>query len=83
MKDKENVLRKKSYDFALQTVRALLQLQGEKKEYVLTKQLFRRATSVGANVEEANQAESKQDFIYKRIINYPLLISIERTAIQI
>jgi four helix bundle protein len=62
---KENVLKMKSYSFALQTVKVIYQLQDKKREYTLTKQLLRSATSVGANIEEANQAESKADFIHK------------------
>lgn len=60
----ENPLRQKSYFFALDVVKICLELQ-EKKEYILSKQLLRSATSVGAMVEEANQAESKADFIHK------------------
>ena len=60
----ENPLRQKSYSFALDVVKICLELQ-EKKEYILSKQLLRSATSVGAMVEEANQAESKADFIHK------------------
>lgn len=37
----------------------------ERKEYVLSKQIFRSGTSIGANIEEANQAQSKADFIHK------------------
>lgn len=43
-------------------------LSGEKKEFVLSKQLLRSGTSIGANIEEANQAESKADFIHKLCI---------------
>jgi four helix bundle protein len=62
---RENVLKQKSYLFALSIVKMIYQLQEKKREYVLTKQLLRSATSVGANIEEANQAESKADFIHK------------------
>jgi four helix bundle protein len=62
---KENVLKRKSYLFALSVVKTIYLLQEKKREYVLTKQLLRSATSVGANIEEANQAESKADFIHK------------------
>lgn len=40
-------------------------LSGEKKEYVLSKQILRSGTSIGANIEEAYQGESKADFIHK------------------
>ncbi len=64
IKKSENPLKEKSYAFALDVVKACLELQ-ERKEYILSKQLLRSATSVGAMVEEANQAESKADFIHK------------------
>lgn len=64
IKKSENPLKQKSYSFALDIVKICLELQ-EKKEYILSKQLLRSATSVGAMVEEANQAESKADFIHK------------------
>ena len=69
MKDrKTNVLKEKSYAFALRTIKAFQYLVAEHKEYVLSKQLLRAGTSIGANVEEANQAESKSDFIHKLAI---------------
>lgn len=47
----------------------LFQFSGsEKKEFVLSKQVLRSGTSIGANIEEANQAESKADFIHKLCI---------------
>lgn len=61
----ENVLKIKSYSFALEVINIYSHLQKEKKEFVLSKQLLRSGTSVGAMVEEANQAESKADFIHK------------------
>lgn len=64
----ENPFRQKSYSFALDVGKICLELQ-EKKEYILSKQLLRSATSVGAMVEEANQAESKADFIHKLSIS--------------
>lgn len=65
----ENVLKTKSYNFALRTVRLYLHLASEKKEFVLSKQLLRSGTSIGANIEEANQAQSKLDFIHKLSIS--------------
>lgn len=61
----ENVLKNKSYAFALQVVKLCRKLQEDKKEYVLSKQLLRSGTAIGALTEEANQAESKADFIHK------------------
>lgn len=62
---KPNVLKDKSYPFALSIVKVSRRIQEIQKEFVLTKQLLRSGTSIGALVEEANQAESKQDFIHK------------------
>lgn len=64
IKAKENVLKDKSYLFALKIVSLCRKLQSE-NEYILSRQLFRSSTSVGALIEEANQAESKADFIPK------------------
>lgn len=65
---KENILKTKSYQFALQTIGVCRKLQ-EEKEYILSKQLLRSATSVGANIREANNAQSKADFVYKLSIS--------------
>ena len=61
---KQNPLKEKSYDFSLQII-FLTKKMYENKEYVLAKQLLRSGTAIGALVEEANQAESKADFIHK------------------
>lgn len=61
---KSNPLKEKSYAFALKIVFITKQMN-ENKEYVLAKQLMRSGTAIGALVEEANQAESKRDFIHK------------------
>ena len=65
----QNVLREKSYQFALRTVNLYKYLIKERKEFVLSKQALRSGTSIGANVVEANQAESKADFIHKLSIS--------------
>lgn len=62
---KENNLKDKSYKFALRIVKLYRFLVEEKKEYVLAKQVLRSGTSIGANVTEANQAQSAADFIHK------------------
>ena len=62
---KPNVLKEKSYQFALKIIRVYQSLQSEKREFVLSKQLLRSGTAIGALVEEANQAESRADFIHK------------------
>ena len=61
----ENVLKDKSYKFALRVVKLYQHLANEKHEYVMSKQVLRSGTSVGANIEEAGQAQSKPDFIHK------------------
>jgi len=61
----KNVLKDRSYEFALRIVKLSRYLVAEHKEYVLSKQTLRSGTSIGANVEEAFQGESKLDFIHK------------------
>ena len=65
MENKENILKEKTYSFALRVVNAYKHLIHDSKEYVLSKQLLRAGTSIGANVAEANQAQSRPDFISK------------------
>lgn len=61
----ENIIEKKSFDFAIRIVKLYKFLCNEKNEFVLSKQLLRSGTSIGANVAEAQQAQSKADFISK------------------
>ena len=63
----ENKILEMSFDFALETI-AIYRKLIEKKEYVLSKQLLRSGTSIGANVEEAIAAQSRKDFISKMCI---------------
>ncbi len=65
---KENVIKEKSFDFAVRIYKLNKYLQEEKKEYILSKQLLRSGTSIGANVSEAVQAISKADFRAKMSI---------------
>ncbi len=65
---KENVIKIKSFVFALRVVKLYQYLQTEKKEFVLSKQLLRSGTAIGALVREAEQAESTADFIHKMAI---------------
>ncbi len=65
---KENVIKNKSFAFALRTVKMYQFLCEQKKEFVLSKQLLRSGTAVGALVREAEQAESSADFIHKMAI---------------
>jgi len=60
----------KAYNFAIRIVKAYQFLQNEKKEFVLSKQLLRSGTSIGANLAEANGAISKNDFSAKISIAY-------------
>jgi four helix bundle protein len=62
---KENIIKDKSFDFALRIVRLYRFLSNEKNEFVLSKQLLRSGTSVGALVRESEHAESRADFIHK------------------
>jgi len=64
---KENLIKDKSFDFAKSIIGLYLQLI-EKHEYVLSKQLLRAGTSIGANVEESTAAISTKDFIAKLTI---------------
>ena len=61
----ENVIEIKSFDFAVRIVNLYKYLTDKKSEYVLSKQLLRSGTSIGANVAEAEQAQSKPDFVSK------------------
>ena len=60
-----NALQNKSFRFAVRIVNLCRYLQSEQKEYILTKQLLRCGTSIGANVAESQQAQSRPDFINK------------------
>ena len=62
---KNDVIREKSYAFALRVVKLNRFLVDEKKEFVLSRQVLRSGTSIGANVEESKQAQSKLDFVHK------------------
>ena len=62
---KENVLVSKSFDFAIRIVKLYKYLCEVKSEYVMSKQVLRSGTAVGALVREAQNAESKADFIHK------------------
>lgn len=62
--DKENIIVEKSFRFALNIVAYCEQLEKEKK-FVIARQLLRSGTSIGANIREAQNAESRQDFIHK------------------
>ena len=65
-----NIIKEKSRDFAIRIIRLYKYLCEEKKEYVLSKQLLRSGTSIGANVSEALCGISKKDFLAKMYIAY-------------
>ena len=67
---KDNVVQTKSYAFAIKIVKTCKWLQTEKKEFVLSKQLLRSGTSIGANIEEAIGGQSRKDFFAKLTISY-------------
>ena len=65
---KENAILDKSFSFAVRVVNMYKYLTEQKKEFVLSKQFLRCGTSIGANVTEAQRAQSKPDFISKMSI---------------
>lgn len=62
---KNNILKDKSYSFALRIIKLCQYMSIEKKEYILSKQLLRSGTSVGALIREAEFGQSKADFVSK------------------
>ncbi|MBQ6999406.1 MAG: four helix bundle protein [Clostridia bacterium] len=71
---KENILIDKSIDFASRIIKLQRYLVKDKKETIISKQIVRSGTSIGANINEANYGQSKADFIFK------LHISLKETA---
>ena len=68
--ENKNPLLDKSYQFSIRIVHASRYLMTTKKEYILSKQLLRSGTSIGANAEEAQGGQSRRDFISKIAISY-------------
>lgn len=66
--EKRNVIKEKSFLFAIEIV-GLYKVLAERKEFVLSKQVLRSGTSIGANIREAEHAQSKADFIHKLSIS--------------
>ena len=62
---KENIIIDKTFEFSLKIIELYKYLTIDKKEYILSKQLLKSATSIGANVEEATAAQSRKDFYQK------------------
>lgn len=65
----DNIILAKSFNFSVRIVKLYKYLCDEKKEYVLSKQLLRAGTSIGANINEAQAGQSKADFISKMSIS--------------
>jgi four helix bundle protein len=65
---KNGAIQELSFSFALQVIKVSRSLCEEKKEFILSKQLLRSGTAIGALVREAEEAESKADFIHKMSI---------------
>ncbi|SHM68219.1 four helix bundle protein [Flavobacterium chilense] len=66
--EKKNIIKEKSFAFAIDIVN-LYKVLIEKKEFVLSRQVVRSGTSIGANVRESEHAQSKADFIHKLSIS--------------
>jgi len=67
---KENVVQQKSFQFAIRVINLYKYLTNEKKEFVLSKQILRSGTSIGANIEESIGGQSERDFLSKISISY-------------
>lgn len=67
--EKKNVLKEKSFNFSISIVKLVQQLQDESKEYVLSKQLLRSGTAIGALICEAEFGQSTADFLSKMYIS--------------
>lgn len=66
----ENIIQQKSFSFAIRIVRLYQFLTKEKNEFVLSKQILRSGTSIGANIEESIGGQSDKDFLSKICISY-------------
>ncbi|MCL2390259.1 MAG: four helix bundle protein [Endomicrobia bacterium] len=66
----DNIIREKSFDFAVNITKLRKYLYDDKKEFVLSRQLLRSGTSIGANIEEAIGGQSSKDFLAKITIAY-------------
>ena len=65
MRENNSILKDKSFAFAISIVQLYKFLVEERKEFVLSKQILRSGTSIGANIREAKNAESTNDFLHK------------------
>lgn len=65
-----NIIQKKSFDFAIKIIETYKTLVSDRKEFILSKQLLRSGTSIGANIEESIGGQSNKDFLHKISISY-------------
>ncbi|OQB15600.1 MAG: hypothetical protein BWY15_00313 [Firmicutes bacterium ADurb.Bin193] len=63
-----NVIEEKSFNFAVRVIKLYKHISQRQNDYILSKQILRSGTSIGANISEAQQAQSKADFISKMSI---------------
>ena len=64
-KGNKSIVESKSFDFAIRIVNVYKFLTADKKEFVLSKQILKSGTSIGANISEAQQGQSRKDFLMK------------------
>ncbi len=69
---KESIIKEKIFQFSLKIISLYKELIAE-KEYIISKQLLRSGTSIGANIEEALAGQSKRDFTAKMSISYLMI----------
>ncbi len=70
---KDNIIVEKSFDYAVRIVKLYKYLNESKSEYVMSKQILKSGTSIGANISEAQDAQTKKDFVSQfSIIHFPL-----------
>ena len=69
MNERKNILKERSFLFSIRIIRLFQHLTEVKKEYIMSKQILRSGTSIGALVREAQNAESTKDFIHKLSIS--------------
>ena len=67
----DNILHQKSKKFAIRIINSCKYLQTEKKEYILSKQIMRSGTAIGALIKESEFAQSRKDFLNKFYLSQP------------
>ncbi len=68
--ERDNVVQKKSFDFAVKAIKLSYKIQKQHKEFDLSRQLIRSSSSIGANIEESMGGQSDKDFLHKVSISY-------------